>query len=116
VCDVVLGEQGLDRITVRLSVVQVTAIPASWETLGGAAKPGWKRMDVVTNLDWEFVRPAGQRTDPGAVLLPVTCAVCGGPYRSDLDDACPHCGIPRPDTQAGWRLDCTYQVVTVQTP
>jgi len=62
-------------------------------------------------LDWEFVRPAGHRTDPEAVLLPRTCASCGGPYRSEFDDACPYCHAPRADSQAGWRLDRNYLVV-----
>jgi hypothetical protein len=95
-----LGDRGIDRITVRLASV-----------ITGAAGPGWQRTDSVTRFDWDFVRPAGQRTDPGAVLLPRTCADCGGPYRSDLDDACPHCHAARPDTQAGWRLDGMYLVV-----
>jgi len=98
--NVALGDQGLDRITVRLASV-----------IAGAAGPGWRRTDQVTRFDWDFVRPAGQRTDPGAVLLPRTCADCGGPYRSDLDDACPYCHAGRPDSQAGWRLDRTYLVV-----
>jgi hypothetical protein len=50
---------------------------------------------------------SSQRDDPAAALLPRICATCGGPYRSDLDDACPHCHTARPDTQAGWRLDHT---------
>jgi hypothetical protein len=97
---IALGDQGMDRITVRLASV-----------IAGAAGPGWQRTDGVTRFDWDFVRPAGQRTDPGAVLLPRTCADCGGPYRSDLDDACPYCHAGRPDTQAGWRLDGMYLVV-----
>jgi hypothetical protein len=96
VTNVSLGEQGTDRITVRLSSV-----------ITGAAQPGWHPVSETTRFDWEFVRPAAQRTDPAAVLLPRICATCGGPYRSDLDDACPHCRTARPDTQAGWRLDCT---------
>jgi hypothetical protein len=98
--NVALGDQGMDRITVRLASV-----------VAGAAGPGWQRTDEVTRFDWDFVRPAGQGTDPGAVLLPRTCAGCGGPYRSDLDDACPFCHAARPDTQAGWRLDRMYLVV-----
>jgi hypothetical protein len=82
---VALGDQGMDRITVRLASV-----------IAGAAGPGWQRTDGVTRFDWDFVRPAGQRTDPAAVLLPRTCAGCGGPYRSDLDDACPYCHAARP--------------------
>ena len=97
---VALGDQGMDRITVRLALVIV-----------GAAGAAWQRTDGVTRFDWEFVRPAGQRTDPGAVLLPRTCGDCGSPYRSDLDDACTFCHAARPDTQAGWRLDRTYLVV-----
>jgi hypothetical protein len=97
---VALGDRGMDRITVRLASV-----------IAGAAGPGWQRTDVVTRFDWDFVRAAGQRTDPGAVLLPRTCADCGGPYRSDLDDSCPYCHAARPDTQAGWRLDRMYLVV-----
>jgi hypothetical protein len=85
---------GLDRITVRLSSVII-----------GAAQPGWHPVNETTRFDWEFVRPSGQRTDPAAVLLPRTCAACGGPYHSDLDAACPHCRTARPDTRAGWRLD-----------
>ena len=98
--NVVLGDQGMDRITVRLALV-----------IAGAAGPGWQRTNEVTRFDWDFVRAAGQRTDPGAVLLPRICADCGGPYRSDLDDACPYCHTARPDTQAGWRLDGMYLVV-----
>ena len=92
VTNVSLGEQ--DRITVRLSSAII-----------GAAQPGWHPVNETTRLDWEFVRPRGRRTDPAAVLLPRTCATCGGPYHSDLDDACPHCRTARPDTHAGWRLD-----------
>jgi len=96
----VLPGPGMDRITVRLASV-----------IAGAAGPGWQRTDGVTRFDWDFVRPAGQRTDPRAVLLPRTCADCGGPYRSDLDDACPYCHAARPDTEAGWCLDGMYLVV-----
>jgi hypothetical protein len=98
--NVALGDQGMDRITVRLASV-----------IAGAVAPGWRRTDTVTRFDWDFARPAGQRTDPRAVLLPGTCAECGGPYRSDLDDVCPYCQAARPDTQAGWRLDRMYLVV-----
>jgi hypothetical protein len=103
--DVALGQQGVDRITVRLASVFIGAIP------GGANPPALRRIDAATLLDWEFVRPAGRGTDPGAVLLPRTCASCGGPYRSELDDACPYCHAPRADSQAGWRLDRNYLVV-----
>ena len=102
VTNVDLAEQGMDRITVRLASVIV-----------GAAGSGWQRIDEATQFDWEFVRPAGQRTDPGSVLLPRTCARCGGPYHSDLDDACRYCHTARADTQAGWRLDRNYLVVSV---
>jgi hypothetical protein len=98
--NVSLGERGADRITVRLSSV-----------ITGAAQPGWHPVNEATRLDWEFVRPTGQRTDPAAVLLPRTCATCGSPYHSDLDDACPHCRTARPGTQAGWRLDRTNLTV-----
>jgi hypothetical protein len=97
--NVALAERGMDRITVRLGSVIV-----------GTTGPGPGHSEA-TQFDWDFVRPAGQRTDPGAVMLPRTCARCGGPYRSDLDDACHYCHATRADTQAGWRLDCTYQVV-----
>jgi hypothetical protein len=100
VTNVSLGEQGADRITVRLSSAII-----------GAAQPGWHPVNEVTRLDWDFVRPTGQRTDPGAVLLPRTCANCGSPYHSDLDDACPHCRTGRPDTHAGWHLDRTDLMV-----
>jgi hypothetical protein len=100
VWNVTLGEQGMDRITVRLAAVMI-----------GAIRHGWQRLEAATHADWEFVRPAGQQTDTGAVMVPRTCHRCGGPYRSDLDDTCPHCGAARPDTQAGWRLDRTYLVV-----
>jgi hypothetical protein len=53
--NVALGDQGMDRITVRLASVIV-----------GAAGPAWQRTDEVTRFDWEFVRPAGQTTDRGA--------------------------------------------------
>jgi hypothetical protein len=102
VTNVDLAEQGMDRITVRLASVIVAA-----------AGSGWHRIDEATQFDWEFVRPAGQRTDPGSVLLPRTCARCGGPYHSDLDDACRYCHTARADTQAGWRLDRNYLVVSV---
>ncbi len=97
---ITLGDHGVDRITVRLGSVMV-----------GMIRQGWHRLESATQLDWEFVRPAGQRTGPGAVMLPRTCPDCGGPYHSDLDAACPHCRTARPDTQAGWRLDRTYLVV-----
>jgi len=100
ITDVAVGDHGVDRITVRLGSVMV-----------GRIRHGWQRLESATLLDWEFVRPAGQRTDPGAVLLPRTCPHCGGPYRSDLDAACPHRRAARPDTQASWRLDRTYLVV-----
>jgi hypothetical protein len=104
VTNVSLGEQGADRITVRLS-----------SAITGAAQPGWHPVNETTRLDWEFVRPAGQHTDPAAVLLPRICATCGGPYHSDLDNACPHCRTARPDTQAGWRLDRTDLTVDVES-
>jgi len=100
VTNVALVEQGMDRITVRLASLTIV-VPG----------PGWHRIDAATQFDWEFVRPAGQRTDPGSVLLPRTCASCGGPYHSDLDDACRYCHTARADTQAGWRLDRNYLVV-----
>jgi hypothetical protein len=102
VTNVVLAEQGMDRITVRLASLTVV-VPG----------PGWGRIDEATQFDWEFVRPAGQRTDPGSVMLPRTCARCGGPYHSDLDDACRYCHTARADSQAGWRLDRNYLVVSV---
>jgi hypothetical protein len=107
----------------------VAAAVAEWRRYAGD-RPGatnhgrmvldisWRQPEVKnvalgdhTRFDWDFVRPAGQGTDPRAVLLPRTCADCGGPYRSDLDDACPFCHAARPDTQAGWRLDRMYLVV-----
>jgi hypothetical protein len=100
VTNVDLAGPGGDRITVRLASVVVAA-----------AQPGWHRIDQATQFDWEFVRPAGQRTDPASVLLSRTCARCGGPYHSDLDDACRYCHAARADTQAGWRLDRNYLVV-----
>jgi hypothetical protein len=90
VTNVALGAQGMDRITVWLASVIV-----------GAAGAVWDRIDEVTQFDWDFVRPAGQRTDPGAILPPRTCAGCGAPYRSDLDDACPYCHAARADTRPG---------------
>jgi hypothetical protein len=96
---VALGERGLDRITVRLASVFIG--------LG----PDRKRVDMATQLDWDFVRPAGSKTDPGAVLQPRTCAACGAPYRSEMDSACAYCHAPRADVQAGWRLDRNYLVV-----
>jgi hypothetical protein len=97
---VALGERGLDRITVRLASVSV-----------GAAMPGWYRTDMVTQFDWDFVRPAGRKTDPGTVLMSRLCANCGAPFRSQLEDACLYCHAPRADAQAGWRLDRNYLVV-----
>jgi hypothetical protein len=104
--DVALSQRGMDRITVRLASVFIGAIPAA-----GPNPSALRRFDAATQLDWEFVRPAGHRTDPEAVLLPRTCASCGGPYRSEFDDACPYCHAPRADSQAGWRLDRNYLVV-----
>ena len=98
---VVLGEQGVDRITVRLGTIGVGATDAA----------GWRLVDSVVDRDWDFVRPSGQKTDPGAVMLSRTCEKCGGPFRSDIDDACPYCHAPRADAQAGWRLDRNYLVV-----
>ncbi|HTZ27921.1 MAG TPA: hypothetical protein VMC83_28250 [Streptosporangiaceae bacterium] len=96
---VALGERGVDRITVRLASVFIG--------LG----PDRKRVDMATQLDWDFVRPASTKTDPGAVLQPRTCASCGAPYRSEMDGACAYCHAPRADAQAGWRLDRNYLVV-----
>jgi hypothetical protein len=98
--EVVLGQRGVDRITVRLASVFI-----------GAAMPGWYRVDSATELDWDFVRPASSKTDPGAVLQPRACARRGAPYRSEVDDACAYCHTPRADAQAGWRLDRSYLVV-----
>jgi hypothetical protein len=98
--EVALGQRGVDRITVRLASVFI-----------GARLPGWCRVDSATELDWDFVRPAGSKTDPGAVLQPRTCAKCGGPYRSEMDTVCAYCHTPRADAQAGWRLDRNYLVV-----
>jgi hypothetical protein len=97
---VALGERGLDRITVRLASVSV-----------GAALPNWHRTDMATQFDWDFVRPAGRKTDPGTVVVVRACASCGAPFRSQLEDACPYCHAPRADAQAGWRLDRNYLVV-----
>jgi hypothetical protein len=99
--NVVLGEQGVDRITVRLASIGVGATDAA----------GWRLVDSVIERDWDFVRPSGQKTDPEAVMLSRTCAKCGGPFRSDIDDVCPYCHEPRADAQAGWRLDRNYLVV-----
>jgi hypothetical protein len=93
VTNVALSDQDMDRITVRLASVITVAAP-----LGG------HRIEA-TQSDWDFVRPTGQRTVPGSVLLPRTCADCGGLYHADLDETCPYCHTPRPDTRAGWRLD-----------
>jgi len=98
--EVALGQHGLDRITVRLASVFI-----------GARMPGWCRVDSATELDWDFVRPAGSATDPGAVLQRRTCAKCGGPYHSEMDTVCGYCHTPRADAQAGWRLDHNYLVV-----
>jgi hypothetical protein len=97
---VVLGERGLDRITVRLASVAVVAIA-----------PGRNRTHIATQFDWDFVRPTGQKTDPGTVLISPACANCGAPFRSQLEDACAYCHAPRADAQAGWRLDRNYLVV-----
>jgi hypothetical protein len=98
--DVTLGPHGVDRITVRLASVFI-----------GATMPGWGRADSATELDWDFVRPTGSTTDPGAVLQRRTCAKCGGPYHSEMDTVCGYCHTPRADAQAGWRLDHNYLVV-----
>ena len=98
--EVTLAQRGVDRITVRLASVFI-----------GARMPGWCRVDSATELDWDFVRPAGSRTDPAAVLQRRTCAKCGGPYRSEMDTVCAYCHTPRADAQAGWRLDRNYLVV-----
>jgi len=98
--EVALGQHDVDRITVRLASVFI-----------GARLPGWCRVDSATELDWDFVRPAGAATDPEAVLQRRTCAKCGGPYRSEMDTVCAYCHAPRADAQAGWRLDRNYLVI-----
>ncbi len=103
--EVALGERGMDRITVRLASVFIVVM------LIPATHPTSIRVDAATQLDWDFVRPAGSKTDPEAVLQPRTCASCGAPYRSEVDDACAYCHAPRADAQAGWRLDRNYLVV-----
>jgi hypothetical protein len=102
---VALGDHGVDRITVRLASVFIVALLIS------STPPRSMRIDAATELDWDFVRPAGSKTDPDAVLQPRTCASCGAAYRSEVDDACAYCHAPRADAQAGWRLDRNYLVV-----
>ncbi|HTS96088.1 MAG TPA: hypothetical protein VMI33_05665 [Streptosporangiaceae bacterium] len=102
-----LGESGMDRLTVRLALVIVGAV--KW--FDTDSRPAWRRIDQATQRDWDFVRPTGQLTDPDAVMLPRTCASCGAPYHSDLDDTCRYCHAGRADSQAGWRLDRTYLVI-----
>jgi len=102
---VALGDHGVDRITVRLASVFIVVL------LIPSTRPRSIRVDAATELDWDFVRPAGSKTDPEAVLQPRTCASCGAPYRSEADDACAYCHAPRADAQAGWRLDRNYLVV-----
>ena len=99
------GDHGVDRITVRLASVFIVVL------LIPSTRPRSIRVDAATELDWDFVRPAGSKTDPEAVLQPRTCASCGAPYRSEADDACAYCHAPRADAQAGWRLDRNYLVV-----
>jgi hypothetical protein len=55
-------------------------------------------------FDLTFVRPAGTRTDPSAVLASRTCTVCGATYRSEFAVACSHCGVERPLPWGLWRL------------
>jgi len=50
--DVALGQQGVDRITVRLASVFIGATPAA-----GANPPGLRRIDAATQLDWESCGP-----------------------------------------------------------
>jgi hypothetical protein len=95
---VVLGERGLDRITVRLASV--------WVGFGLQ-----HRIDMATQFDWDFVRPAGAKTDRGTVLLSAACASCGAAFRSQIEDACAYCHAPRADAQGGWRLDRNYLVM-----
>jgi hypothetical protein len=102
---VALGDHGMDRITVRLASVFIVVL------LIPSTPPRSMRIDAATELDWDFVRPAGSKTDPEAVLQPRACASCGASYRSEVDDACAYCHAPRADAQAGWRLDRNYLVV-----
>jgi hypothetical protein len=102
---VALGERGVDRITVRLASVFIVVLVIPSTT------PRSIRVDGATQLDWDFVRPAGSKTDPEAVLQPRACASCGAPFRSEMDGACAYCHAPRADAQAGWRLDRNYLVV-----
>jgi hypothetical protein len=46
--EIALGQHGVDRITVRLASVFI-----------GTKMPGLFRVDSATELDWDFVRPAG---------------------------------------------------------
>jgi hypothetical protein len=102
---VALGDHGVDRITVRLASVFIVVM------LIPSTTPRSMRIDAATELDWDFIRPAGSKTDPAAVLQPRTCASCGAAFRSEVDDACAYCHAPRADAQAGWRLDRNYLVV-----
>ena len=55
-------------------------------------------------FDLTFVRPAGARTDPSAVLASRACTACGAAYRSEFAVACSHCGAERPLPWGLWRL------------
>ena len=99
------GAASLANVGAAGSLVSVAA------SLGGAMAATMNDAPVDVSwvsgtgrFDLTFVRPAGTRTDPSAVLASRTCTVCGATYRSEFAVACSHCGAERPLPWGLWRL------------
>lgn len=128
---------GVDRVIVRLAYrgeAVVVGPGAAWRAKamtgridlaamlrspppGGAPVP-WSiesaRIGTQGWYDFELVRSAQVRSSPQEGTAARSCSRCGGPYRSDLDLDCPHCGAGRPRPEGGWKLDRSWMVVDTE--
>ena len=89
--DVSIGENEVERLTVRLASAFV-----------GAVRPGRRpdRRCVATRL--VFSTADGQKKDPYAVFLRRTCSTCRSPYRSVFEDVGPDCHAPTLRLDGAW--------------
>ena len=128
-------DHGFDRIVVRLAFRGETALAgvgaastatamagrfklgAATQQSGSAARPPGPTTARIGNegwYDWEFVRPATERSGDDDGVAGRRCSQCGSPFRTDLDVACRACKAPRPSVGAGWKLDRSWLVVDTE--
>lgn len=128
---------GLDRVIVRLAYrgeAVVVGPGAAWraKALTGridlaamlrSPEPGgqpvpWTidsaRIGTQGWYDFELIRPVHMRSAPDDGTAERRCPRCGGPYRSDLDLDCSHCGAARSRPQGGWKLDRSWLVADTE--